>query len=350
MNGTAEQKKQLNEMQKMKRMRDVEAKDIGKQAELRLRQQANQERINQLQNQFNKLMMELAKPVMDVVEPLLLVLNEILPPILNFIKLITLASTSFLSPWLFIIKPINAFVKSLQYGKSLLGAFSAMGVSISRSFGFFGRFSGFLGTFSKFLGPIGLVVNAFQAIAGFIDGYANTEGNFFEKLWGGLVGGLKAVVQPIFDLLMWPFNAFKKWFSNDSGLSANSPSEIGLAILHGVQSIGASLLDAITAPFRTGFNLISGLIGGPKLPSFTDMINKTNEVGMPVNTNNAAVANELAINQASIVGAIKQGIKEGIGNITINVDLDGQKMITGISKNVGFRLDSGGVAMQTSLT
>jgi hypothetical protein len=225
-----------------------------------------------------------------------------------------------------------------------------MGVSISRSFGFFGRFSGFLGTFSKFLGPIGLVVNAFQAIAGFIDGYANTKGNFFEKLWGGLVGGLKAVVQPIFDLLMWPFNAFKKWFSNDSGLSANSPSEIGLAILHGVQSIGASLLDAITAPFRTGFNLISGLIGGPKLPSFTDMINKTNEVGMPVNTNNAAVANELAINQASIVGAIKQGIKEGIGNITINVDLDGQKMITGISKNVGFRLDSGGVAMQTSLT
>jgi hypothetical protein len=350
MNGTVEQKKQLNEMQKMKGMRDVEAKDIGKQAELRLRQQVNQERINQLQNQFNQLMMELAKPVMDVVEPLLRVLNEILPPILTFVKLITLASTAFLSPWLFIIKPINAFVKSLQYGKSLLGAFSAMGVSISRSFGFFGRFSGFLGTFSKFLGPIGLVVTAFQAIAGFIDGFSKTEGNFFEKLWGGLVGGLKAVVQPIFDLLMWPFNAFKKWFSNDSGLSANSPSEIGLAILHGVQSIGASLLDAITAPFRTGFNLISGLIGGPKLPSFTDMINKTNEAGMPVNTNNAAVANELAINQASIIGAIKQGIKEGIGNITINVDLDGQKMITGISKNVGFRLDSGGVAMQTSLT
>ena len=36
--------------------------------------------------------------------------------------------------------------------------------------------------------------------------------------------------------------------------------------------------------------------------------------------------------------------------MTINVDLDGQKMITGISKNVGFRSDTGGVAMQTSLT
>ena len=39
-----------------------------------------------------------------------------------------------------------------------------------------------------------------------------------------------------------------------------------------------------------------------------------------------------------------------IGSITMNVNLDGQKIITGISKNVGFRLDSGGVAMQTSLT
>jgi len=240
MNGTAEQKKQLNEMQKMKGMRDVEAKDIGKQAELRLRQQVNQERINQLQNQFNQLMMELAKPVMDVVEPLLLVTTKILPPALDLIKTITLASTSLLSPWLFIIQPIGRFIGALSRGRSFMQSLTLMSLNVAKNFSFFSRFTGFLGTFAKFLGPIGLVVNA--------------------------------------------------------------------------------------------------------------MINKTNEAGMPVNTNNAAVANELAINQASIVGAIKQGIKEGIGNITINVDLDGQKMITGISKNVGFRLDSGGVAMQTSLT
>ena len=348
--GTAEQVKQLENMEKLKRDREIESKDIGKQAELKLRQMANQERINQLQNQFNKLMMELAKPVMDVVEPLLLLSTKILPPALELIKLITLASGAILGPWLYIIKPINAFVKALQYGQGIMKSFSAFGVSISRSFNFFSRFSGFLGVFSKFLGPIGLIVTAFQAIAGFIDGFNKTEGNFGEKLWGGLVGGLKAVVQPIFDLLMWPINAFKKWFMNDSGMAANSPSEIGLAILHGIKSIGASLLDAITAPFRTGFNLISGLIGGPTLPSFSDIINKTSETGISPTTTNAASTNELSINQSSIIGAIKQGIKEGIGNMTINVDLDGQKMITGISKNVGFRSDTGGVAMQTSLT
>ena len=109
-------------------------------------------------------------------------------------------------------------------------------------------------------------------------------------------------------------------------------------------------MDVITAPFRTGFNLISGLIGGPTLPSFNGVINNAVGTNIPTATTNALSSNENVINQASIIGAIKQGIKEGIGSITMNVNLDGQKIITGISKNVGFRLDSGGVAMQTSLT
>ena len=71
---------------------------------------------------------------------------------------------------------------------------------------------------------------------------------------------------------------------------------------------------------------------------------------IPTDTTNDVSSNENVINQASIIGAIKQGIKEGIGSITMNVNLDGQKIITGISKNVGFRSDTGGVAMQTSLT
>ena len=83
--GTAEQKKQLSMMDELKKKRENEAKDIGKQAEARLMQEANQERMNQLQNQFNKLMMELAKPVMDVVEPLLKLATIILPPFLRIV-------------------------------------------------------------------------------------------------------------------------------------------------------------------------------------------------------------------------------------------------------------------------
>ena len=51
-----------------------------------------------------------------------------------------------------------------------------------------------------------------------------------------------------------------------------------------------------------------------------------------------------------MIDAVRQGIKEGMKDISLNVIVDGQKMITGISKNVGFRSDTGGVAMQTSLT
>ena len=345
MNGTVEQKAQLNKMQEMKRMRDVEAKDVGKQAELKLRQMANQERINQLQNQFNKLMMELAKPVMDIVEPLLSAFTKILPPALELIKLITLASTSLLTPWLLLIKPINAFVKALLYGQGIMKSFSAFGVSISRSFNFFSRFSGFLGVFSKFLGPIGLVINAFMFINNLVKRF-----NEFVGTDGIILGGLKAVGYAIYDTLIQPFVDAFKWIKEKSGFMANSPSKVGLGIYDGIVSIGPSLSDAITEPFKNGYDNISKLSSNAKLPIFNGVINNAVGTNIPTATTNALSSNENVINQASIIGAIKQGIKEGIGSITMNVDLDGQKIITGISKNVGFRLDSGGVAMQTSLT
>ena len=345
MNGTVEQKAQLNKMQEMKRMRDVEAKDVGKQAELKLRQMANQERINQLQNQFNKLMMELAKPVMDIVEPLLSAFTKILPPALELIKLITLASTSLLTPWLLLIKPINAFVKALLYGQGIMKSFSAFGVSISRSFNFFSRFSGFLGVFSKFLGPIGLVINAFMFINNLV-----TRFNEFVGTDGIILGGLKAVGYAIYDTLIQPFVDAFKWIKEKSGFMANSPSKVGLGIYDGIVSIGPSLSDAITEPFKNGYDNISKLSSNAKLPIFNGVINNAVGTNIPTDTTNDVSSNENVINQASIIGAIKQGIKEGIGSITMNVNLDGQKIITGISKNVGFRLDSGGVAMQTSLT
>lgn len=340
--GTAEQKKQLSMMDELKKKRENEAKDIGKQAEARLMQEANQERMNQLQNQFNKLMMELAKPVMDVVEPLLKLATIILPPALELIKLITLASTSLLGPWLLIIKPIGIFLTALTKGKSFLQSFELLTLSVGKNLAIFGKLSGIFGVFARFLGPIGLVVSAFQAISGFIDGFSKTEGNFFEKFVGGLVGGLKAVVQPIFDLLMWPINAFKKWFMNDSGMAANSPSEIGLAILHGIKSIGAALLDAITAPFRQGFNFISGYFGGPKLPSFSDMITDKPDLSGKTVTNTESMKNQ-AETSTQVVESNKQVVDkldELIGLMKsggIAVNMDGSKVSTALGVATKFR-------------
>jgi hypothetical protein len=353
MNGTVEQKAQLDKMQEMKRMRDVEAKDIGKQAELKLRQQANQERINQLQNQFNKLMMELAKPVMDVVEPLLKLATFILPPILSTFK--------YIAPYIYLMNTIAPAVErignalryfsyvrdlGLPFAQSMKLAFSFFqGTQATNVIGFIGKITsifgkmGSIGTFllktfgivGKFMGPFGVILNIFTFITSLM--------KRFEETPKGILGGFQAIGGALYDTIIQPFVDAYNWIKNI--FVGNSPSKLSMGMYNGIVSIGPALSDAITEPFKTGYKNISDL----KLPIF-------NGVGtnIPTDTTNAVSSNENVINQASIIGAIKQGIKEGIGSITMNVNLDGQKIITGISKNVGFRLDSGGVAMQTSLT
>jgi hypothetical protein len=320
-NGTVEQKAQLEKMEQMKRMRADEAKDVGKMAEQRLREQANQERINQLQNQFNKLMSELAGPVMDVVEPLLELTTAILPPLLNGMKMLVLTSGLILTPWLLIIKPINAIVKTLQYGKSFMGALAAGGKSLGRSFNFFGRFSGFLGTFAKFLGPIGVIVTAFQAISGFIKGFTKTEGGFFKKMWGGLLGGLQAVVKPILDLLLWPFQSAKEWLYGKLGWLGNSPSGLGLSILDGIKSVGGMLLDALTLPFRTAFNFVTGLFGGPKLPKMSDVVFGNKEKSGADTAKGTDLGTMIAEGNKQVVAKLDELITlMSNGGIAVNID------------------------------
>lgn len=354
--GTNEQKKQLSLMNELKQKREAEAKDIGKQAEVRLMQEANQERMNQLQNQFNKLMMELAKPVMDVVEPLLKLATIILPPFLRIVVPIA-GQFELIS---------RIFVKMMPYVQSLVAGIEAMALTGNKFFGglsiginyfltvgekirsifstvsgffsklpligsYFSKIGGFLGTFGRFLGPIGLIINAFMFINNLIKRF-----NEFVGTDGLLLGGLKAIGYAIYDTLIQPFVDAFNWIKEKSGFMANSPSVIGLGILDGIKSIGAALLDAITAPFRTGFNFISGYFGGPKLPSLTEMIGAT-----PV-TNTEPIKNQTESSVAIIDGNrhIVDKLDELItlmrsGGIAVNVD--GSKVSTAIGVATKFR-------------
>jgi hypothetical protein len=343
-------------MDELKRARETEAKDIGKQAEARLMQQANQERINQLQNQFNKLMMELAKPVMDVVEPLLKLATIILPPFLRIIV-----------PIAGIFEGISRiFVKMTPYVQSLVAGIEAMALTGSKFYGglsstinyfltvgekigfvfgkissffsklpmigsYFSKIGGFLGTFGRFLGPIGLVINAFMFINNLVKRF-----NEFVGTDGLVLAGLKAVGYAIYDTLIQPFVDAFNWIKEKSGFMAKSPSVIGLGILDGIISIGASLLDAITSPFRQGFNFISGYFGGPKLPSFNDMIG-----GKPA-ANTEAMKNQ-AETSTSIIDSNKQMVDKldelislmKSGGIAVN--MDGSKVSTALGVATKFR-------------
>ena len=327
-NGTVEQKAQLEKMEQMKRMRSDEAKDVGKMAEQRLREQANQERTVALQNQFNKLMSELAQPVMDVVEPLLDVAVKILPVILKTFKalvtfggILAFTGTAIAAPWLFIIKPINAVVNafrnassSLSIGAKLMEAFSAGGISIGRSFGFIGKVFNIFGKFGRFLGPLGLVITAFQ----FISNLMKRWGEFVSKD-GIILGGLKAIGAALKDTLVQPFIDAFNWVTSFWG--GKSPSELGLRILDGIKSVGGMILDALTAPFIKGFNFISGLFSGPKLPKMSDVVfgGKTETTGGTASGSDLGTI--IAEGNKQVVAKLDELITlMSTGGIAVNID------------------------------
>lgn len=262
--GTVEQKAQLEKMEQMKRMREDEAKDVGKMAEQRLREQANQERINQLQYQFNKLMSELASPVMEALEPLMEVATKILPPISKGIVALT--------PLFGVFKLFSYFDKIKWVGPvfgKIGNVISKIGTRLVNVGGIFGKIFGIggriFGIFGKFLGPIGLLINAFQ----FINNLMKRWGECVSKD-GIILGGLKAIGYALYDTLIQPFVDAYEWITSFWG--GNSPSELGLRILDGIKSVGGMILDALTLPFRTAFNFVSGLFGGPKLPKMSDVV------------------------------------------------------------------------------
>lgn len=309
--GTVEQKAQLEKMEQMKRMRVDEAKDIGKMAEQRLREQANQERINQLQNQFNKLMSDLAQPVMDVVEPLMRLATNILPPIARGIIALTPMFGVFkLFSYFDKIKWVGPMFEKIgsiivNFGTSL----TKIGGGVGKVFGIAGKA---FGIFGKFLGPIGLLINAFQFI--------NSLMARWEKTPKGFLGGLEAIGGALYDVFLKPFKDAWDWIS--SLFVGKSPSKLGLGILDGIKSVGGMILDTLTSPFVNGFNFISGLFSGPKLPKMSDIVfgseNETSKTGTASGSDLGAI---IAAGNKQVVAKLDELIiLMSNGGIAVNID------------------------------
>jgi hypothetical protein len=132
------------------------------------------------------------------------------------------------------------------------------------------------------------------------------------------------------------------------------------AINSSIRDFDLSRLQSIVSAMQSlalSLNSISAFKGIPQLTLPTNAVNTTNVPTVLANTSvisptqtNVQTTNAPVNNSTSIIDAVRQGIKEGMNNISLNVYLDGQRMVTGLSKNVGFRQDTGGIAMQSSLT
>ena len=112
-------------------------------------------------------------------------------------------------------KLAKGFARIGQFFKSIGSFFGRIFKVIKPIFSFFksiisiaGRVMGIV---SKIFAPLLIIGSIFETIRGFFDGFANTEGNFLEKLMGGIAGALTgfldfliaAPVNLIFDLIGW---------------------------------------------------------------------------------------------------------------------------------------------------
>jgi len=84
-NGTAEMKRQLNNLEAMKKVNDDLANDIGKQAAETLKTQANQSKLTALSNAWKQVLMEIVSifvPMISVLLSIALVILKVLKPVI----------------------------------------------------------------------------------------------------------------------------------------------------------------------------------------------------------------------------------------------------------------------------
>jgi hypothetical protein len=190
---------------------------------------------------------------------------------------------------------LGTFGKYIGPVKETFGVFGNIFGSMGKIFGSVGRF---VGLFGKAIPGIGQVITAIQILwelgtslfsiwtddnlsigQKIIASLKAVPGAIFDvivsplidigawilKMFGvdltdGMIDGFKASAKEIFTYLMFPFIGVYEWIAEK--LMGQSPSEIGLGIVDGIKSIGGMLLDALTLPFRSVVNFISGIFGG----------------------------------------------------------------------------------------
>ena len=246
--GNQEQRDLIAQYDKLMQMKDKEAKDQGEIAAQQIRQRLNQERMAQLQNKFNQLISELAQPVMDIVEPMLDLAISILPAITSGIKFIAPLMIGLGTLKFFKVVPafFKTFIDSMKKGAGLTK-------SLTLSFGQAGKSMGFLfkqlGFFSKLLGPIGLVIAGFQLLGSLTKNFKKYVGED-----GLILGGIKAIGVSLYEVLLKPFVDIIDWIGSKFGIE-----NLGSMIIAPLASIGSTIAEVITWPYRKAFEIIKGL-------------------------------------------------------------------------------------------
>jgi len=332
-NGTNEKaKKALVDYERMMQLKDEEAKNEGKVAEQQILQRANQERLNQLQNQFNKLISELAQPVMDIVEPLLDLSILILPALVKGISVI--GGLYFIAALPTILSYIRSIGPAFMAGLRSAGGFIQGGKNVLMLFrGLSGTLGAFLRLFGTKIPIIGWIISGFL----FIRNLIRDVKRMFEEggSWGSMiVKGLLLIPKAIIEAFL-PFDIVKKTL--DEWFFGKSPSKAGKLITKGFSSIGPELQDSLTSPINESYKDIKNM-EPPEVSVDSKNTNKLN--GTIDNT----LMQTIQSGNQQLIAKIDQLITM-MANGGIAVNIDGQLVNRAISTST---LKSGGFGQSTT--
>jgi hypothetical protein len=98
---------------------------------------------------------------------------------------------------------------------------------------------------------------AFNLINKIFDSQIFTIKSLFSTVGISILNGLQSIGSSVIDILTSPFKASFNWIMDNLG--GKSPSKIGMGILDGITSIQSKLFENLTNPFSTAFKSITDL-------------------------------------------------------------------------------------------
>jgi len=175
----------------------------------------------------------------------------------------TLASTKFFD----ISRPVKAFTDGIKSLKAAFFPVQKAGSSLTTVQKFlkpigqiaktaFNAFKGFGTVIGRLFIPLQIIFGVIDGVKGFIDGFKNQEGNLFNKLTAGIIGGISGVLQGLIGI---PLDLLKKGVSFIAGklgfssfaekLEAFSFKALIGKIFDGLNNIWQGIIDFFTNMF-----------------------------------------------------------------------------------------------------
>jgi hypothetical protein len=254
--------KQLKAYEEIKAANEATAEASGKNLEMQVMAQANQERMVAITNKWNQVLMKASAillPVVDFLLSIMIPLMDITQGVFALIatlKAFAAASTVF--------NFISGYIlqTSLGVGK-LSNMFAKLGVGakwVSTIFSRFASLAKFGALFGKWIPIFGQVIMALQFVYNFTKRIIDIWNDDSMSPWEKIGAGIAAIGGALKDTLVQPFIDAWNWVASSWG--GNSPSKVGLSILTGIQSVGSMVYDALIQPFIAAWDWVSSFWGG----------------------------------------------------------------------------------------